>query len=294
MENQESVLPENNAMKAYIDQQILDFRNELLIAGYSERTLKMYELYTRDFLEFANKKVEEIGRQDIVSFIAAKKQKENLANSSLALIHAALHYFFHEFKKQKILEDVKIPKKAKKIPTVLTPLEIKQLITATKFGRNRLIVEFLYSSGVRVSEAAKIKVVDLDLKERIARVKGGKGNKDRIIILSNNWIKDLKKYLKRRKTVSDFVFSKKNGKPITPNTIQRIIKKAAKKAGIEKEVTPHKLRHSFATHLLNSGENIRYIQELLGHSSLSTTQIYLSVSTDNLKKVKNPLDKLNV
>ncbi|MDO8537644.1 MAG: tyrosine-type recombinase/integrase [archaeon] len=293
MENTQTAPPEKTAANPYIDDQISKFNDELIIAGYSQRTMIMYELYVRDFLGFANKKVEEIGRQDVVSFIAAKKQKDNLANSSLALIHAALHYFFHEFHKHKILEDIKIPKKAKKITAVLTPLEIKQLINATKFGRNRCIIEFLYSTGTRVSEATKIKLVDLDLKERIARVKGGKGNKDRIIILSNTWIKDFKKYLKRRKIQSDFVFSKKNGKPITPNTIQRIIKKACAKAEITKYVTPHKLRHAFATHLLNSGENIRYIQELLGHSSLSTTQIYLNVTTDDLKKVRSPLDRLN-
>ena len=291
MENNASVLPENSAMKEYFDEQLNKFKDELIIAGYSPRTLKMYELYARDFLVFANKKIEEIGRQDIVSYIAAKKQKENLANSSLALIHAALHYFFHEFLHMKILEDIKIPKKAKKLPIVLTPLEIKQLINAAKFGRNRCIIEFIYSTGTRVSEATKIKLVDLDLKERIGRVKGGKGNKDRIIILSNNWIKDFKKYLKRRKTTLDFVFCKKNGKPISSSTIQRIVKNAAKKAGIEKNVKVHSLRHSFATHLLERGENIRYIQQLLGHSSLSTTQIYLNVTTDDLKKVKSPFDK---
>src|SRR3989344_871347 len=136
MENNASVLPENSAMKAHFDEQMSKFRDELVVAGYSQRTMKMYELYARNFLEFANKKTEEIGRQDIVSYIAAKKQKENLANSSLALIHAALHYFFHEFLHMKILEDIKIPKKAKKLPIVLTPLEIKQLINAAKFGRN--------------------------------------------------------------------------------------------------------------------------------------------------------------
>ena len=191
-----------------------------------------------------------------------------------------------------MFEDIKIPKKAKKLPVILTRDEVKALIGAAKLGRNRLIVEFLYSSGVRVSELTKLKIEDINLKEKIAKVVGGKGNKDRIIILSDKWVKKIKKYLDKRKIKNPWLFSKKNGKPLSVDTIQRIIKEAAQKAGIQKEVTPHKLRHSFATHLLEAGENIRKIQELLGHSSLNTTQIYTHVSVDQLKKVVSPLDKL--
>ena len=186
-----------------------------------------------------------------------------------------------------------MPKKAKKLPSVLTPGEVATLIGAAKRGRNKLIVEFLYSSGARVSEATRIKRDDLDLNERIARVRGGKGNKDRVIILSKRWIKDLKKYLKRKKVPSEFVFSKRtNAKPISSDTIQRIIKRAAEKAGITKHVSPHTLRHSFATHLLEKGTDIRIIQELLGHSNLNTTQVYAHVSRDQLKKVNSPMDEL--
>lgn len=267
-------------------------RQELIISGYSKRTRIMYLCYLNDFFNHLKKPVKEVTRDDLVGYLADKKEKSGLSNASLSLIHSALKFLFHNILKNKIIDDVRAPKKAKKLPTVLTIKEVKELIKATKAGRNRLIVEFLYSSGVRVSEAVKIKLADLDLDEKIARVKGGKGNKDRVIILSTNWIKELKKHLRKRKIPSEFVFSKKNGKPISSNTIQRIVKNAAMKAGIEKKVSPHSLRHSFATHLLEGGENIRKIQELLGHTNLSTTQIYTSVSTDELKKVKSPFDKL--
>ena len=190
------------------------------------------------------------------------------------------------------MDDIRSPKRAKKLPSVLTHKEVKDLIKAAGAKRDRLIVEFPYSSGCRVSECVKLKVNDLEFKERIATVRGGKGNKDRIIILSNEWLKHIKKYLKSKKIKSEFVFSKKNGKPISADTVQRIIKKSAEKAGIQKHVTPHTLRHSYATHLLEAGESIRKIQELLGHANLSTTQIYTSVSTEQLKKVQSPLDKL--
>jgi integrase/recombinase XerD len=207
-------------------------------------------------------------------------------------VHSALKFFFEIVLKKKVLDEIKLPKKEKKLPTILTPKEIKALIKSAKAGRDRTIIELLYSTGIRVSECSKMKVIHLDLNEKMARVESGKGKKDRIIILSKKWIHNLKKYLKRKKVQSEFVFSKKNGKPITPDTIERMVKKYAIKAGIQKKVTPHVLRHSFATHLLESGENIRRIQELLGHSNLSTTQIYTFVSTEELKKVQSPLDKL--
>lgn len=150
----------------------------------------------------------------------------------------------------------------------------------------------MYGSGARVSEVTKLKLEDINLKERTAMIRGGKGGKDRMIILSKDWITDLKKYLKRKKVNSEYVFSKKNGKQISTDTIQRIVRASAKKAGIQKHVTPHSLRHSYATHLLEAGTNIRYIQSLLGHTNLNTTQIYTNVANEQLKKVISPLDKL--
>jgi len=278
----------NEEQKKFLQQT----REELIISGYSEKTLKMYLCYLEDFFKKIGKPVKEISRGDIVSYIAVKREKDSLSNASLSLVHASLKFFFDVILKNKVLDEIKIPKKEKKLPTILTPKEIKMLIKTAKAGRDRTIIEFLYSTGVRVSECANMKVSSLDLKEGIARVKGGKGNKDRLIILSKKWIHNLKKYLKRKKIQSEFVFSKKNGKPITSDTIERMVKKCAEKAGIQKNVTPHILRHSFATHLLEAGENIRKIQELLGHSNLATTQIYTFVSTEELKKVKSPLDTL--
>ncbi len=267
-------------------------RAELVIGGYSERTLKMYLCYLEAFFGQTKKPVQEVSREDIVKFIAIKKEKENLTNTSIALVHASLKFFFKTILKSSLMDEIKIPKKEKKLPTVLTQKEIKALIKSAKAGRDRTIVEFLYSTGVRVSECANMRLTNLDLHEGIARVEGGKGKKDRIIILSKKWIHNLKKYLKRKKNPSKYVFSKKNGKPITSDTIERMVKKYAIKTGIQKKVTPHCLRHSYATHLLEAGESIRKIQELLGHSNLSTTQIYTFVSTEELKKVQSPLDKL--
>ena len=265
---------------------------ELVVAGYSQRTIKMYCLYLREFLLAAKKSPEDISRDDIVAFLANKKSRENVSNATLALVHSSLKFYFHNVLRKKIVEEIKVPKKAKKLPSVLNREEVVELIKAAEPGRDRLIVEFLYSSGCRVSEVVKLKVEDLDFGSITGSVRGGKGNKDRTIILSKSWCEEIKKYLKKKKAKTPFVFSKKNGKPISTDTIQRRVREAATKAGIQKEVTPHKLRHSYATHLLEGGENIRKIQELLGHSNLNTTQIYTQVSTEELRKVVSPLDRL--
>lgn len=282
---------ENGQEIEYNEKLVKNFKQELLISGYSIRTLKMYTLFVKEFLDYHNKKIDVYDRGDLVEFLANKKEK-GASNATLALAHAALKFFFHNVHNKKIVDEIKIAKQSKKLPTVLTKSEIKELFKATKFGRNRLILQFLYSSGCRVSECCKLKIDDLDLREKIARIKAGKGDKDRVIILSNEWIKELKKYMKRKKIKSEYVFSKKNGKPLSSDTIQRIVRNSTEKAGITKHVSPHSLRHSFATHLLESGENIRKIQELLGHSNLNTTQIYTKVSLTELKKVKSPLDDL--
>jgi integrase/recombinase XerD len=269
-----------------------DFKQELIVGGYSPRTIKTYLFCLQEFLAATGLPPEQIERKDVVAFLARKKEAGGASNATLALIHAALRFYFHRLLGKKVLDDIKTPIKAKKLPTVLTKQEVKALIKAAKPKRNRLIVQFLYSSGARVSECIKLNVSDLNLKERTARIRGGKGNKDRTIILSKEWVKYLKKYLEKKKVKSERVFSKKNGKPLSVDTVQRIVRQAAKKAGIQKRVTPHTLRHSYATHLLEAGENIRKIQELLGHSNLNTTQIYTHVSLKELKKVESPLDAL--
>ncbi|MBC7090283.1 MAG: tyrosine-type recombinase/integrase, partial [Methanobacteriaceae archaeon] len=198
---------------------------------------------------------------------------------------------FFEFHKMDHLKDVKTPKRAKSLPKSLNEDEVKRLIRAVdtdtrqrKFTRTRdkLILSLLYSSGLRVSEVVSLKVNDIDLKDRTIRIRG-KGNKDRIVLFDQKTKKLLKEYLHERSQESEYLFLNRFGNPLTPRYIQITIKKYAIKAGIKKKVTPHILRHSFATHLLKNGVDIRAIQQLLGHSNLSTTQIYTSVDMGTLK-----------
>lgn len=286
------ILNINNSLENPLFENIfIQIKQELIVEGYSLKTIKMYLIYIKDFFHFTKKEIKDLTKNDIISFLAYKKE-EGCNNATLSLIHASLKYLFKKNKILFLLEEIKIPKKSKTLPKVLTRDEIKIIFNNTRFGRNRLMLQFMYGSGCRVSEVTKIKVDDLNLKEKTAMIKGGKGDKDRIIILSKEWIHGIKKYLNKKKIKSEFVFSKKNGKPLTTDTIQRIVREASKRAGLTKHITPHCFRHSYATHLLETGTNIRYIQTLLGHSNLNTTQIYTNVANQQLKKVQSPLDKL--
>ncbi|MAF50837.1 MAG: hypothetical protein CMH64_01975, partial [Nanoarchaeota archaeon] len=183
-------------------------------------------------------------------------------------------------------------KKEKRIPSVLTKEEIKKLLTTISNKKSKLITTLIYAAGLRVSELVNLKVDDLNFEELIGHVRQGKGKKDRIFNLPENLTKFLKKQVEtQKKDNQEYLFSGRN-KQLSTRNIQKIVSSAAKKAKIEKSVHPHTLRHSFATHLLENGTDIRFIQELLGHSDLSTTQRYAHVSAEQIKKVKSPLEGL--
>ena len=241
------------------------FVQELIIEGYSSKTVKMYMLYCEEMLYHIGKPVESLEKKDIVGYLAHKKEA-GCSNATLSLVHASMEYMFKRHLKMNVLEDIKIAKKAKTLPKVLTKDEIRALFESTHFGRNRLMLQFMYGSGCRVSEVVSLKVEDLNMKEKTATIRGGKGNKDRFIILSKEWVHGVKKYLDRKKVKSEFVFSKKtNGKNLTTDTVQRIVRKSAKKAGINKHVTPHCLRHCIeASSRVFTGQGIRSAQKLFG------------------------------
>ncbi len=265
---------------------------ELKLRNFTQRTIKAYLFYNHKFLDFCKKDAVQVTEDDVKAYIAYMMSDKKAASSSIVLIKAALKFYYHEVLKKPVVT-LKAPKIDKKLPTVLSKEEVKSLIGAAQTMKSRLILEMLYSSGLRLSECISIKIKDLDLKEKMGWVRSGKGRKDRQIILAEHLIEDLNKYLSI-KTPEDYLFTNKKKVPLSSRNIQKIVKSAAKRANINKEVTPHTLRHSFATHLLDAGTDLRRIQELLGHSSIQTTQIYTKVSSEELKKVKSPLDGIDV
>lgn len=268
---------------------------ELKLKGSSEKTLITYRFFVEKFLNSLNEEKDhlKIDEEDIKKFLANIISKNSPRTLSLAI--ASLRYFTKKVLKKDLLETIENPKKQDKLPSVLTKDEVKMLFDSAKTKKSKLILQCLYSTGMRVSELLNLKIKDIDFSNSKAIVKSGKGNKDRNIFFSKDLLEKMKRYIERREKKgikSEGLFCNKHGKQLSARNIQKIVKKAALLAGIQKKVTPHTLRHSFATHLLEQGVDIRKIQVLLGHSRIDTTQIYTHVSTKSLEEIKNPLDGL--
>ena len=265
----------------------LEYRMKL--KGFSPKTIKSYKYNTQQFLKFVDKTPEKVSKNDIETYFA-NLIKKGYMSASIKLNYASIKFFF-TWVIPKNIDFVKIdtPKKEKKLPRVLSKKEIMSMIDNTDNLKHKLLLEVLYSSGLRVGEAVNLKIMDIDADRNIIRVNQGKGSKDRQSILSKRLKKDLLKYLCTDRDNDTYLFSKKETH-IVIKTAQKIVDNAAKKSKLTKKVTPHMLRHSFATHLLEDGVDIRYIQKLLGHSRLETTQIYTHVANNDLRNIKSPLD----
>jgi integrase/recombinase XerD len=263
---------------------------ELKISKNSEYTIRNYLEANKKLITFFKKPLEEINEDDVKLYLAENLSEKS--SSSIILFLSAIKYSFTTILKKDLTIGIKRPKREKKLPTVLSKEEIKKIIQATKTKKSKLMISLMYACGFRVSELINLKIIDLDFQEKIGYVRQAKGRKDRIFNIPNFLFNKLKKYLeKQKKFGKEFVFSGPKGK-LSSRNIQKIVSNSAKDAKLKKEVHCHTLRHSFATHLLENSVDIRKIQELLGHADLSTTQIYTHISTEELKKIKSPLDSL--
>lgn len=262
-------------------------KTELKLRGNSEKTISSYTFFINNFLNKV-KDPEKASLDEIKTYLASLI--DNYSNKSRALMISSLRFLYKRIiDRPDILVKLETPKKEKKLPIVLSKDEIKRLIDAADFEKTKLMIKTLYSTGLRVSELTNLTPKDLDFSENNGFVRSGKGKKDRRFFLSQSLSKELKKYLENNPN-NKYLFSE--DKALTPRNIQTIIKRLGKKANIEKNIHPHTLRHSFATHLLENGANLAEIQQLLGHENLETTRTYLHISQEQLKKIKNPLDNL--
>jgi len=260
---------------------------ELKMRGFSQLTVRNYSFFVTKFLERINKPAEQLNEDDIKIYLS--EMFDAKSRNTIMLAAASVKFLYKEILKKDI-HNLTLPKKEKTLPQVLTKDETKKLLESAETKKSKLLMSFLYSSGLRVSELVNLKKDDIAFQDRMGWVRRGKGSKDRMFTVSESLCNDLKLFLEKHPN-NIYLFSET--KPLTTRNIQKIVMKTAKKAGITKKVTPHTLRHSFATHLLESGTDIRIIQELLGHASLSTTQLYTHISQEQLRGIKNPLDGLN-
>ena len=266
---------------------------ELKIRNLSPRTRNTYLEHNQKFIEFIKKKPEEITTDDIKLYLAHVSDNYKSPRSINQLL-SALAFFYEEILGKNVInvKSIKRPKIKKKIPVVLSKEEVQNLIAAIDNFKHKLLVEIMYGSGLRVGECVKLKIEDINFEEGILTIRSGKGDKDRIVNISDYLVKDLKEYLTSRKNQDNPCLFDVKDRHIGIRQAQKVVHQAALKAGIKKRVFCHALRSSFATHLLEAGTDIRIIQELLGHENLDTTQIYTKVSKELIKKVKSPLDTL--
>jgi len=283
------------------EDQIEDYILEMDIQSYSSNTLKTYSSILHSFYNYLltqkTIKDEKGLLRSFKRYLQHLKRDNEVSQNYLYLVAVVIKKFF-AFAEISIYDEIKAPKRTKSLPKSLNEQEVYNLIHA-KDGeydpeksnpqnisrlRNKLILTLLYSTGLRVSELIKLQIKTIDFEERTIRVRG-KGEKDRIVIFDNATLDLIEEYLEKRGVQNEYLFVNQKNNTLTSRYIQYMIKEYAEKAGIKRRVTPHILRHSFATHLLKNGVDIRAIQQLLGHSNLSTTQIYTSVDMHTLKDV---------
>jgi site-specific recombinase XerD len=263
---------------------LLKLEKELKLRNYSRKTIKGYMNSVKYFLSYADGKG--LNKKIMEDYIIKCLEKQN--PSSVARASFAIKFFFENVLHEKI--NLTSIKRNKTLPEILTRDEIKKLIDNTANIKHKLIIKLIYGCGLRISELINLKKEDINFNENLIKVKLAKGRKDRFVKSPNSIKEELMSY--GRLNNQEILFPSARGGKLTTATIQAILKNASKKAGIKKRVYPHLLRHSFATHLLEQGTDLRIIQKLLGHSSIKTTQIYTQISQASIKNIKSPLDNL--
>jgi integrase/recombinase XerD len=263
---------------------LLKLKQELEIRNFSRQTVKGYLYSVEKFLDYS--KEGDLNEGFVKDYIQISLKNKNPTSVRRDLF--AIKFFFENVLKKSI--NLPNPKKNQTLPDILTIEEIRKMIEVTQNIKHKLIIKMLYGCGLRVSEIVDLKKQDLNFEEGLIHIKLAKGKKDRFVKIPESIKEELKNY--SALNVSEIFFISSRGGKLTKDTIQKIVQNAAKKAGIKKRVYPHLLRHSFATHLLENGTDLRIIQKLLGHSDIKTTQIYTHISQASIKNIKSPLDSL--
>jgi len=274
--------------------QIEKFKHWLLSRRYSNSTIITYSEALKSFLIFYNDKaVAEINNDDVIRYNNEYILNNKLSGSFQNQIVNAIKLFFSTVRETKIeLDKIHRPKREKLLPNVLSKEEVKLILNAHSNLKHKTMLSLIYACGLRRSELLHLKPTDIDSKRGIVIIRQSKGKKDRIVPLSDKILTMLRDYYVANKPITYLFEGKIPGESYSEYSLQSVLKQALYKVGITKPVTLHWLRHSFATHLLESGTDLRFIQELLGHNSSKTTEIYTHVSTKSIQQIKSPFDDL--
>jgi len=272
---------------------LASFEKKLILKSYSKNTLSSYKTEFSNFLRYFEKfDIKIINKEQIESYIFYLITKYKISDSRQNVaINAIKFYYENVLGKPREHYDIQRPKSAKSLPDVLSTEEVFSLINSPKNIKHKAILYTIYSAGLRVGELVNLRINDIHSDDKYIFIKGAKGKKDRQTLLSDVLVKVLRKYYKEYKP-SYWLFEGQDGGKYSTTSIQKIYRKAQQNSGANPWSTPHTLRHSFATHLLENGVNLRYIQALLGHSSSKTTEIYTHLVNLSNNKIENPLDNI--
>ncbi len=260
---------------------------EMELRNYSRRTISAYSRVYTELYKIVDRPLRDLSEEEIKNYLHQKLQT-GLASQSIALAANALNFLYTQIYHRAHYQKLRHPKKTNILPVVLTKKEIEHIITQTNNQKHRTMLALAYAAGLRVSEVVALRVGNIEPEELTVTIRQGKGKKDRISVLSPRLLGDLRA-LTAGKDGARYVFESERGGALTTTSAQQVFHHCLKKSGIKKSATFHSLRHSFATHLLENGVDVRYVQELLGHANIRTTQIYTKVTNPALKNIKSPL-----
>lgn len=277
----------------FIDKAIASFQQKLRIQRYAENTIKTYSGCLSKFLKaFQQYQMEQVAEKNIENYMSYLVEKEAISDSFQKQMLGTIGMYFDLCLGRKLSLSHLYPKRPHhRLPKYLSQQEVKAMLDVTENIKHRCILKLLYGAGLRVSEVLALTLKDIDSANMLIHIRDAKGRKDRTVMLSEMLLADLRGYFFKERP-KHFLFEGQNGAEYSARSIQALVKQIAEKAGITKPVSPHILRHSFATHLIENGTDIRYVQDLLGHNSIKTTELYTHVTDVSKSKIKSPLDQL--
>lgn len=262
----------------------------LALGNYADNTRDAYVRIARAFVKHFRRPADEMGEHEVRTYLLNRKEKVQPA--TLALDVSALKFLYEvTLNRPEVVARIPYPKIPKKIPDVLAGSEVIQILAAVESQKHRTILMTAYGAGMRITSACALRIDDIDSKRMVIKIREDKGGKDRYVMLAENLLYGLREYWKATRPSKPWLFpGQKPQTHIGPDAVRAALKKAVEKIELTKRVTPHVLRHSFATHLLETGADIRTVQVLLGHGSIRSTQLYTHISRAHVAKIRSPLD----